>query len=344
MSIKDYPTSRQLKAELDKKKLESIYLFTGEEEGEKEKFIARIADILFHGRDATDQTVRRFHLENGEFEAAADFALSSSMFSDKKVCVMYHIESLPAAKTGLPLLRELIETLPDSTTLVMTSGENRVPGTLSPDLLKRAKVVHFWKYFLNDIKGYIVKTLQREGITLEERSVSLLVELMGRDMARIDGALDRIRNLGEKGLVSYETVLFLIEDQRSITLYDFTGALFRKDRSAFSLLPKLITDEVPELVILAAIVRLAEQIEKYHVLILQGLSVDQALRDAGVSTRGKDDFLEQAGKNSLEEIRKLFPLVYRTDFCLKNNSYSKKIVANPLMEFVTDLFFRKKAV
>ena len=40
-------TSKQLEADLKKNKIESIYLFTGDEEGEKDKFVNRIIGMMF---------------------------------------------------------------------------------------------------------------------------------------------------------------------------------------------------------------------------------------------------------------------------------------------------------
>ena len=44
MAYKKYPTSKQLERDLNTNRLENIYLFLGEEEGEKEKIIKKIID------------------------------------------------------------------------------------------------------------------------------------------------------------------------------------------------------------------------------------------------------------------------------------------------------------
>ncbi len=135
-----HPTSKHLGAELDKKKIRGIYLFIGEEEGDKEKYIRRIADTVFSGREEAETYTGWYHIEMDEFMKAAGFALSVSMFSDRKVCVMMNIESLHATPANISLLNEIITALPESVLLIMTSSENRVPKFIGKDLLGRIGV------------------------------------------------------------------------------------------------------------------------------------------------------------------------------------------------------------
>ena len=87
--------------------------------------------------------------------AAVDFALSQSMFSHQKVCIIRNIETLKSIESNKLLFRDLIGSLPDDTRLIMTSIKNSAPSIISTAVLKDVKVVQFWKYFDNDIHNYI---------------------------------------------------------------------------------------------------------------------------------------------------------------------------------------------
>ena len=145
------------------KVLEKIYLFTGEEEGEKEKFIKEILHLTFPGKEARDYTIGRFHIENEELKSSVEFALAASMFSDIKVCILLNINLSKSIRSNMALFNELLDDLPDSTRLIMTSKDNRYPAYISQDRLKRIKVVQFWRYFENDIINYIISSVKKQG-------------------------------------------------------------------------------------------------------------------------------------------------------------------------------------
>jgi len=101
-----YPNAKQFKRELDGDRLERLYLFLGEEEGEKDKCINRIMVMAFNDPFERSHASCRFHMENDEFMTAADFVLSPSMFSSLRVCVIYNIDALRA--TAAARFRELV--------------------------------------------------------------------------------------------------------------------------------------------------------------------------------------------------------------------------------------------
>jgi DNA polymerase III delta subunit len=142
MQVK-YPNAKQFKRELDGDRLEHLYLFLGEEEGEKDKCINRIMVMAFSDPSERSHASSRFHMESDEFMTAADFALSPSMFSSRRVCVMYNIDALRTPVTTRFL--ELVNELPDTAILILTTREIRPPAFMNP-LLDRFKVVQFWRY------------------------------------------------------------------------------------------------------------------------------------------------------------------------------------------------------
>jgi DNA polymerase III delta subunit len=97
-----YPNSKKLMADLAKKDLRRMYLFMGEEEGEKDKCIAAISSILFSSQGDAGIYTGRFHCENDELMQAADFALSGSMFSPARLCVMYNIDGVKGERKTAP--------------------------------------------------------------------------------------------------------------------------------------------------------------------------------------------------------------------------------------------------
>ena len=127
MAYVKYPTSKQLSKELEKNKLENIYIFLGEEDGEKEKIIEKILEIIFKDNKDKKNHIGKFNIyNNDDLISAADFALSGSMFSSEKACIIKNINNIKSADSSKLVFNDLISNLPLSTTLIMTSDKNKV--------------------------------------------------------------------------------------------------------------------------------------------------------------------------------------------------------------------------
>lgn len=336
MDKKRFPVARELYADLDKKRLARAYLFLGEDDGEKDKAVGRIA-ALMPGGDGAEHSPGRFHCEMGELMQAADFALNRSMFSDARLCVLLNVDAIPAGAAGTALLGEIFTSLPDSMVLVMTTRANRPPRGIEPEAVPGLKVYHFWPPFENDLVAYIVRALEPDGIAIDARVARALVDLLGRDVRAVDGAIEKLRNAGGTR-VTEETVRSVVGGEKDYSLFEFVDALYRGERSSLRLLKNLIENNCPELLILNQIARQADSIERYHLAVRAGDGEDEALRKASVPPRAGKAFLELARANPIIKIKRIYPLLHKADFALKSHRASKSVVAGPLFDLSREMF------
>jgi DNA polymerase III delta subunit len=332
-----YPNSKQFKRELDSDHLEQGYLFLGEEEGEKDKCINRIIVMAFKDPGERARATGRFHIENDDFMSAAQFALSPSLFSARRVCVMYNIETLAYAKHSA-VFQDLVRDLPDTAILIMTSRENKPPAFMD-QALGRFKVVQFWRYFDNDIHTYITASIRRLGLSIDDRALDVLIERTGNDIKKIDDAIDMIRFSGEAGVVSSETVMNFIDDVKDASVYDFVDALFRRDHRALSLFKKVFEDGTPDLRVMYQIIRQAEMIENYYAHLADGVPSEDAMNRAGVYSKNRDKFWRYTESFPRERLMRVFTMIGVTDYKLKSGGASKELVADPVFNLVSDMLF-----
>lgn len=332
--------SKQFSLEFEKKGVEKIYLFLGEEEGEKDKFISKIASRLFPDDQTRKNSTGRFHIENGESLQAADFALSVSMFSDIKLCIMRNIDGA-SSRDARRIISEVLDSLPQSTYLVMTSTLNRVPEPLTATQAKKIKTVQFWRMFESDLQKYVLSTLKAFGTTIEDRALSILIDLTGNDIKKIDEAVEMIRFSGETGRITEQTVRDFVADVRESRLSDFTEMLFRKDRKALGLIERLLNDGVPELFIIASILRYAESMEKYNSLLSTGTDSASALKLSGVYQKNSQIFAEQASIFRDSRLKKVFISAAKADRSIKSSRFDSAIVSNPVFICAEEIIFSK---
>lgn len=340
MAVVKSPNSKQLLAQLEKGACDTVYLFLGEEESEKDKAAARIAEILFKGSPKEEQAISRFYVQNDEFMAGADFALASMMFSSKKVCIIKNINELKSPKQYLPVITELLENLPDGTVLIMTSPENKAPSCIPAALLSHVTTVQFWRPFESELTTTIMARCRTAGVTIEYDAVNKILALIGRDAGKTDAAIERIIDSGKK-TVTARDVSELISYQKEVNVYEFADAFFKKKKTSLALLKTLIDDGVPELLILSAIVRQAEQIDSYHALRAQGLMHDEALAKLHVAPKGADDFSAYIKSIEPDMIRKIFMDAYSADAALKSDfrKAGTSLASHPLTGMTQHVLF-----
>jgi DNA polymerase III delta subunit len=217
----------------------------------------------------------------------------------------------------------------------MTS-ENRAPQFLSAEALKRIKSVQFWRYFENDLFPYIVSSFKKNGIDIERSAAGLMIELLGSDIRKIDGAIEKILYSGET-LITSVMVDSFVQFEKDVSVFDFIDILFKKDKNALNLLARIIENGVHELSILSLIFRQAELIEKYYGLLKNGMAREDATHKIGIFPKNRAGFLEHTRQFSPDDLKRIFPLIYRADCRIKSAGYSNSLIENPVFELVTEI-------
>jgi DNA polymerase III delta subunit len=336
MAYQKFPNSKQLIAELNSNKLESIYLFLGEEEGEKDKIINKIIDMKIKIQDEKSYSTRRFHMESGELQDAAEFAMTASMFSESKVCVILNIDSLKIKSDDKRVLNELLNTLPDSNIIIMTSQENQPPSIIDKKESKNIKTVQFWRFFDNDISTYIISSIRKKDMKIDIPAVNHLINLTGRDIKKIDEALEILTDSGEKSITP-GIIKIYISDTKDVTVFEFVDSLFQKDKNCYLQLAKVLDNGTHELALLQLIMKQAELIEKYNHLTGTDLNSEAAMQQIGINPRNTKTFLESAKRFPSDSIKIIFPLIHEADKRIKSTGFSNNLASNPVFELVTNM-------
>ncbi len=331
-----YPNSKQFRRELETGLLHRLYLLLGEEEGDKDKAVDAIVKKIFTSDEARKNSLGRFHMGSDTVMNAAEFALSQSMFFPEKVCIINNVEKIKES-ADKALFHECIDSLPDHTTLIMTTPENRPPAVFTSEQVKGFKIVQFWRFFDQDIYKYIVINLKKTGLTIDDRAIELLIELTGKDIKKIDDAMEMIHYSGEAGLVDSAMIRNYIHDVKTISMYDFIDALFMKDKYSMKLLRRIQEEGVPELLLLNLICKQAETVENIQKLVESGLSMDEAVKKSGVYAKHREKYWHFVKILPPEKIQKIFPLISAADMRLKSESKGNSFISSPMARLVSDM-------
>lgn len=345
-----YPNARALKSSLAKKEIKPLYLFLGEEEGEKDNYINEIKSILFKDSSDAAESSRRFHCELGDFMEGAAFALSSSMFSSTKLCILYNIDAISSEASGEhentkgkknkvgDIFNELVSDLPDDTYLVVTTSKPQPPKVISASSLKKFEVIQFWRHFDSDMSNYIKSNLAKHGLSLEDGALNMILERTGKDIRKADAAIEILIN-AQSTDISRELVLSVISDEAEISVFNFSDALFQRDKRAIAYYKKLIDAGLSESRIFSEIMRQTALLEKYYSLTDKLDSISGTLEACGIAQKFQDKFLSFTRAFSKEQVTSLYKELMRTDYKRKNSRKSKSILSDPILLLINDIVF-----
>lgn len=336
MAYTKYPNSNFLKNELAKKNLKPMYLFLGPEEGEKDKFIADIISILFKGNPLAKESTGRFHCENGEINEAAGFALSSSMFSQTKLCILYNIDAIASAdkKTA----EEIINGLATGTMLIATSVKNQPPAAISGAGLKKIEVIQFWRHFDNDIHRYIAAAFKKHGYEAPPDVLSIIAANNGNDIRKIDETLEIIIGSAAEKTINAEFVLSITYDNSDTSIFDFIDALFQKNKKALACYKKLMDKGGAEQRVFGAILKEISLLEKYYIAESETGSITEALDRCEIGKKDQDKFLNFTRHFPKEKLGEIYTLAMKADYRRKSAG-RRGLMSDPLVSLINGIIF-----
>ncbi len=336
-----FENSKQLRRDIEKGSLDKIYLFLGEEDGEKDKIIDILIKKIIPAVEERKNSVSIFHAENGELVIAAEFCMSQTMFSSKRICILKNIGEIKLSQEEKNIFLEMIRGLDDSAVLIMTSVDKSPPPFIKSDDLELIKVIQFWRMYDSDISLYVSTSLKKANIRIDESALKNIIFFAGRDIKKIDDSIEILSLSGESGIITEEMIKKYLVDVSGATVFDYIDLLFKRDRACIGALKKIIDDGTPELPTLGLIVKQAEYIEKFHHLIKKGESREEAVKMCGIYQKNTDNFLLHTREFFFERLVKIFPLISAADYMLKSSARTKEIISNPLFVLTSEILLMK---
>jgi DNA polymerase III delta subunit len=333
--MKKFMNSRQFAREFPSAPLQEVYLFLGEEEGEKEKVTEQIAARLIPGEEERRTAISRFNLEEKgekeEFMAALDFVLSSSMFSERRVAIVRDIDRIGSGKNVKSDVERLMKERDPSVTIVLTSVKNRPPAVLEP-WLDSMKVVQFWKLFDRDILGYIRQEMDKRKIAMEDNVPGVIVERTGNDIRNIDEAIEMIASYAIDEKVTGRMVRQVVADLRDTNIFEYIDMLFLNDPGAVPSLKRLLDENVQELAVVALVMKKAAEIEECHRAADRGDSPLSVIEKRKYPPRIRDKQVSILEKTGSERLKRIVRSAARAEVVVKTGGSSRRFLDSPLLE------------
>lgn len=209
------------------KKLESgekggIFLFLGDEMFLKERAIRQIQQNVF-GSEAPGMNMERLSASLAEdAERFVLLARTHPFLARGRLLILDGVDKLDK-KVHDKMAALAQSSIPDTTTLVITSGERSLDKRKKSmkALMEAGRTTVFWPLFENQLPGFIVTEAAAQGKRMEPQAVELLIKLVGRDLSDLSMEIAKLAlYAGQEKNILAQDVKTLVDDRFDSTLYN----------------------------------------------------------------------------------------------------------------------------
>ena len=184
----------QVKESLDKKKPFPVYFLYGEEPYFIDVLVKRLEEELLN-EEAKDFNQSILYGKDVDFKTVLDHAKRFPVFAERQVVVVREAQELK----GIEGLEKYFENPVPSTVLVLAHKHKKPDGRKAyfkkiSDKTAMPKVACFESETVKDshLGDWIISALNRHKLTYEAEVPSLLSELLGNDLSKIDNELSKL--------------------------------------------------------------------------------------------------------------------------------------------------------
>lgn len=325
-------TYLDLQSALKKKELSRIYCFCGNEQSQKNEAAALIASLIFASSNPLDHTIATyFAYENVELACRA--AASVPLFGGSTLFIIKHCELAGVSKKTQAMLRDCLQTIPESSYIIFSTHENKPPALIPSDLHNDISIVQFYKPFEENFKSYILKKCKHLSLEINEDALNLLVEYTENDTKEIDDILSLI-SLSDTATITKDSVSGFAVHEREAIEFEFVDMFFLKDKRTWSLYLASSERTISPILLLSLLFTHAQKIESYHLKVSEGIPSDELMKELKIYGKRQKVFAKQTSIYPLDTIRSLISALYRYDMMLKSYRYEGLLQKNPLLDLI----------
>ncbi len=227
MAVKRRIYYSEFRRALEHEALKPVYLFTGAETFLKEEGIMAIID------KALPPAERNLNFESlyaGDVSGAdvRERSLTMPFFTSRRVILVRQVDKfrVPDVKA----LQDYVERPSDSTTLILSSLEERLKTEAWNSFAAKAYHVECYPLFDNQVPDWIERRAREHGKRIAREALHALIERVGQNLSDLDNELGKLANyVGPRDTISEDDVKSAAGHLRQDTIHDLTKALGKKN-------------------------------------------------------------------------------------------------------------------
>ena len=216
------PSPAQVLDAAQKGEISSLYYFYGEEDFQRDQLLNALVETLI------EPAARPFNLdiyraEDIDIPQLIAQALTFPMMAQRRLIILKNADRLPDSAT--PELFLLIESPPETTTIIITAAKPDGRKKLFVELRKRATAIEFRPPYDNEIPAWIQTHVKTMGRQIAPDAAHLLHMSIGSNLRELNGEIEKLFIATSSDPISREHVAQVIDNTRGVTVFELADAL-----------------------------------------------------------------------------------------------------------------------
>lgn len=306
-----------------------IYLFTGT----SEIFIKNRMNRIIQSFNKYEYTIIKYDMETTSLSTVLSDAITVPFLEELKIIILknpkFLTKSATSTKDEIKAMLKYLKNPCDSTLLIIDATNTVInqSNEIYKMLKNVARIVDYPDPEEIELKGWIVRSFDANGIDIKDDALTLLLEYIGDDQARLSQEIDKLSSyVGKGGTIRKEDIKLLVPKNINNEIYLLIKAIINHDLALTNqIYDNLITHTKDSLTIFSLISNKFKELLSTYRLLKYGYSQSDIAKFYNVSTGKAYYIVQEARAFKLSDLEFYIDKLAELDYQIKSGKLDKTI-------------------
>lgn len=306
-----------------------IYLFTGT----SEIFIKNRMNRIIQSFSKYEYTIIKYDMETTSLSTVLSDAITVPFLEELKIIILknpkFLTKSATSTKDEIKAMLKYLKNPCDSTLLIIDATNTVInqSNEIYKMLKNVARIIDYPDPEEIELKGWIVRSFDANGIDIKDDALTLLLEYIGDDQARLSQEIDKLSSyVGKGGTIRKEDIKLLVSKNINNEIYLLIKAIINHDLALTNqIYDNLITHTKDSLTIFSLISNKFKELLSTYRLLKYGYSQSDIAKFYNVSTGKAYYIVQEARAFKLSDLEFYIDKLAELDYQIKSGKLDKTI-------------------
>ena len=306
-----------------------IYLFTGT----SEIFIKNRMNRIIQSFNKYEYTIIKYDMETTSLSTVLSDAITVPFLEELKIIILknpkFLTKSATSTKDEIKAMLKYLKSPCDSTLLIIDATNTVInqSNEIYKMLKNVARIIDYPDPEEIELKGWIVRSFDANGIDIKDDALTLLLEYIGDDQARLSQEIDKLSSyVGKGGTIRKEDIKLLVPKNINNEIYLLIKAIINHDLALTNqIYANLITHTKDSLSIFSLISNKFKELLSTYRLLKYGYSQSDIAKFYNVSTGKAYYIVQEARAFKLSDLEFYIDKLAELDYQIKSGKLDKTI-------------------
>ena len=306
-----------------------IYLFTGT----SEIFIKNRMNRIIQSFNKYEYTIIKYDMETTSLSTVLSDAITVPFLEELKIIILknpkFLTKSATSTKDEIKAMLKYLKSPCDSTLLIIDATNTVInqSNEIYKMLKNVARIIDYPDPEEIELKGWIVRSFDANGIDIKDDALTLLLEYIGDDQARLSQEIDKLSSyVGKGGTIRKEDIKLLVPKNINNEIYLLIKAIINHDLALTNqIYDNLITHTKDSLSIFSLISNKFKELLSTYRLLKYGYSQSDIAKFYNVSTGKAYYIVQEARAFKLSDLEFYIDKLAELDYQIESGKLDKTI-------------------